>query len=423
MGQIPVTTKKRRWILGFLLLAGLVLLAWALGIGEFLAKQMAWSALGTRNYDRALFWADRANRGNSGDAEAEFLLGRIARKQGRMDDFSKHSRRAETLGFDRERIRRERILSDAQTGNIERTREDLPRLLMDQQGDGAEICEAFSNCLLINGVEDEAKKLIELWSAAFPHDPHPDVLHGRLAEFHTRPNDAERHYHAALKKSQNYPPALFGLARTLGELNRWQEAAELYQVGLKMPLPGPAQYGLARCLRNLGREDEAFELLQAAAAIPAEQYSAALRDLGEPTENDSLATELGTLEANRGHTAEAVRWLQRALDYNPKHRAARYQLAKALQANGDSDQAQPHFDYLNALETKLKQIDRLHDDLIANPENVETRYQLGLLSLDALSEQAGVFWLRSVLARQPDHQGAKSALLQHFSSPAKNRSD
>lgn len=414
-----MTNKSKRWIVGLALVVGLALLVWHLGVRDFAAKQFAWSALSTRDYDRALLWAERASHGHSSDAESEFLLARIARKQMRSDDFAKHIKRANLLGFDRERIRRELILLDAQSGNVEQTQAELPRLLMDQQGDGAEICEAFSNGLLINGMEMEAKTLIEVWLTAFPNDPHPNVLQGRLAEFHTRHNAAELSYRAALKKQQNYPPALFGLARTLGDLNRWQEAIELYQIGLKLPRPGPAQYGTACCLRNLGREDEAIVLLQSAAATPVEQYRAALCELGEPMENDSLATELGTLEANRGHTADAIRWLERAVDYNPKHRGAKYQLAKALQANGDLVRAQQHFDDINALDLKLKQIDRLHDVLLDNPDDIEVRFQLGTLTLEALSEQAGVFWLRGVIARKPDHDGAKAALQQHFLTHSK----
>lgn len=404
--------KKQLWIVGVLLVLMMPFLAWGFGFIEFVAKQMAWRAVSHRDYRSASAWADDAKRWSPGDGESEFLIARIARKQARIDDCVLHLKRAGALGFDRERIRRELIFVEAQIGNIEQTVSELSGLLVEQQGDGVEICEAFTNGLLMNGMENEAKTLIQQWSTDFPEDPQPDVLRGRLAEFHTRPKDAEQHYRAALTKLEKYPPALFGLARTLSELNRWQEALEVYQhcLDLHPPVAEPVQWGIARCLRHLGREDEAYNLLKQVAAVPTQKFLVTLRELGEPTENDLLATELGTLEANRGHFGEAVRWLQQAVDHNPKHRAARYQLAKTLQALGKADQAQSHFEFLSGLEKKLSEIDKLSDQILKNTDDLEVRFRMGVVQLEVGSKETGLFWLRSVVARDPAHSAARDLI-------------
>ena len=139
--------------------------------------------------------------------------------------------------------------------------------------------------------------------------------------------------------------------------------------------------------------------------------------LGEPTEDDALATELGTLEANRQNFAEAVRWLQRAVDRNPHHREARYQLAKTLQSLGKADQAQPHFDFLASLEPRLREIDALSDQINKHGDDLEARFRMGVLQLEVGSKETGLYWLRSVVARDPKHSQARALIDKHTAEP------
>ena len=412
--DMTLTSRTRHWLWGLLIVAISILIGWALGLGEFAARQMSARALTNRDYDGAEHWAARAVSLNRHDAEAEFLLARISRKRGKLDLMMQHLNRAGVLGFPNDRLFREGVLAKAQTGALDEVIEQLPKLLLEQQGDGAEICEAFTNGLLRHGRMAEANLLIQQWQAAYPDDPAPDVVLARLSEFDLHTKAAEQHYRDAIRKNANYLPAHYGLGRTLIELNQWSLAYDAFHHCLAMDVKGPAQFGMARCLVHLDREVEARALLLAAAAEPQEVFLQGLRQLGERTEFDNLSLELGILETKLDHLDEALRWLQRAVDYNPKHRQARYQLAMTLNAASRAEEAKPHFDYHAQIQTQLREIDRLHGLVDRDPNVWESRYQLGSLSLQADSAEAGIFWLQSVLVEHPNHRPTHAALADHY---------
>lgn len=415
---MTLTSRTRRWLWGLLIVASSILLGWALGLGEFAARQMSARALANRDYDAAEHWAARAVSLNRHDAEAEFLLARISRKRGLLDSMMRHLKRAGVLGFPNDRLRREDVLAKAQAGALDEVIEQLPKLLLEQQGDGAEICEAFTNGLLRHGRMAEANLLIQQWQAAYPDDPAPDIVLARLSEFDLHTKAAEQHYREAIRKNANSLPAQYGLGRTLIELNQWSLAYDAFQHCLAMKVKGPAQFGMARCLVHMDREEEARTLLLAAAAEPQEALLQAFKQLGEPIEFDNLSLELGILETKLGHLDEALRWLQRAVAYNPKHRQARYQLAMTLNAAGRAEEAKPHLEYHAQIQTQLREIDRLHGLVDRNPNDWESRYQLGVLYLQADSTEAGIFWLKSLLVEHPDHQPTHAALADYYENAA-----
>ena len=105
--------------------------------------------------------------------------------------------------------------------------------------------------------------------------------------------------------------------------------------------------------------------------------------------------------------------LSRAVEYNPKHREARYQLARALRTVGRADEAKKHFDWYQETQEKVAEINRILDKVKLDSRNLDLRYRLGMLYLDVGSQSAGVFWLRSVLAEEPAHLAAREALSKH----------
>ena len=215
---------KRILIAGPLLLVSLILLVWSLGWLAWWPQRWAQQALAIRDDDIAWEWMQQAVRWAPPNSETEFLLARIERKRGHLDEFRQHLERAKSLGGDRDRLHREELLAQAQTGALEGILTDLHRLLIDHSDNGADICEAYANGLLVNGQLDEALDLIQQWRTAFPADPQPDNLLGRLAEFRYRWQEAEKFYRSALAKNPRHFTSAYGLGRVLIELNRWQEA-------------------------------------------------------------------------------------------------------------------------------------------------------------------------------------------------------
>lgn len=138
---------------------------------------------------------------------------------------------------------------------------------------------------------------------------------------------------------------------------------------------------------------------ECATVQPQESFREAQRQLGESTEYDSLRLELGTLEASLGNTESALAALQQAVDFNPKHRQARYQLAQILNTAGRTEDAKTHFKWYVAMEQKIAERDRQHDLVERHPRDLEARHRLGSLYLETDSSETGLFWLRSARRR------------------------
>jgi tetratricopeptide (TPR) repeat protein len=376
------------------------------------ARQCALAAYTRRDYPIAWDWGRRSAWFNASHPETELLLSRLERKRGHLDLAGQHLRRSEALGLGRDRVHREDLLLQAQQGDIANIIKELYQLLIHHSEEGAEICDAIANGLLMNGQLIEADSLIEQWAQAFPMDPQPDYLKGRIAEFHRNLPNAEKNFRHSLTKNPKFFPAAIGLGRVLGELNRWDDALKAYRVCLEFPDQAPAQIGMARCLVNLGREEDAYQLLSRLVDRPRDGLNDSLIQLGEQIEVDIFSFELGTLESKQGNQAAAIQWLQRAVDYNPRHREARYQLARSLKSAGRSEEAKGHFDWYQSTQEKSDEINRLLDQVKLDPENPTLRYRLGMLYREIGSEKAGEFWLRSVLTDDPNHAEANAAL-QH----------
>ena len=142
-----------------LLLVGLLLLAggkW--GWFAYIPNWMAQKAVESRQFETALWWAHLAERLSFNSGESEFIIARTLRKQGKLDEVGEHLKRAAGLGVHKDRIEREELLALAQSGEIARIQLQLDRMLIDQQGDGAEIAEAYANGLVICHRLEEATR-------------------------------------------------------------------------------------------------------------------------------------------------------------------------------------------------------------------------------------------------------------------------
>lgn len=405
----PVFGKRGRRGIA-IVVVGALLIGWLLGLPGWWARQSAVKAFSRRDYVVAWDWIQWASRLDQDNPETEFLIARLERKRGHLDQVRRHIQRAAALGLDPDRVHREELLAIAQTGDLASIVSELDQLLINHSEDGAEICDAYVNGLLINGQLAAADSLIQQWQQAFPDDPQPDFLLGRIAEFDHNPPQAEAHYKNSMTKNPRHFVTANALGRVLGELNRWDEAFKAYEVCLAFPNPAPAKLGMARCLANLGREEEARHLLRSLVEMPKDKMNEALKQIGEQTESDLFSFELGSLEAKCGHAEDAVQLLTRAVEQNSRHREARYQLARALSTLGRTDEAKVHFDWYQETQESVVEIDRLHDQVKRNPQDLDARCQLGKLYLKIGSKNVGTFWLKSVLAQDPTHADAQAAL-------------
>src|SRR5262249_16289763 len=131
-----------------------------------------------------------------------------------------------------------------------------------------------------------------------------------------------------------------------------------------------------------------------------------------------VLVEQGRLEISGHDYPAAIGHLQRAVDLVPQMLSAHNLLAIALERAGRRQEARPHFDFVeaagaaNTTSTKLKDWVRLH------PNDIEARYELGLLNVKYISGIEGAAWLLSVVDLDPNHQGAHAALAEYYAQKA-----
>lgn len=114
------------------------------------------------------------------------------------------------------------------------------------------------------------------------------------------------------------------------------------------------------------------------------------------------------LESN--DAPSAVRILRQAVASHPKQWRVRYQLARAYRQAGQQELAQEQIEIMQELRRLRDRFTKLHDHAMADPADVETRYQLGLVARQLDLPILARDWLMVALAMDPEHAGAREAL-------------
>lgn len=414
--------RRKKRIAIKLLLFGLLLLAggkW--GAFASLPNWIAWKAIESRNLEGALWWAHLAEWLSWNSGESEFIIARALRKQGKLDRVGEYLNRAAKLGVDKDRVEREELLAMAQSGEIARIQLRLDRMLIDQQGDGAEIAEAYANGLVICHRFEEAIAVLIAWQEAYPEDPQANYARGRIYDHQGRSEEAEVEYRAALKKSPTHHASQFALGRLLLSRNMTEEALEMFTRCESMGHNAAARINRSRCLRGLGRTDEALKILKEVVREPQSEILASYQSVGEVPETLTAQFELGTLESALDNHAEALPLLQKAVDFDPNDLKARYALAVALRGVGERAKAAEEFDRVQKSRIALREVDRLVDEIVANlgDPQIEKRFRVGELYMMHGSRKTAEFWLKSVLARDPRHKATHALLARYYADKAK----
>ncbi len=405
-----------------LLLVGLFLLAggkW--GWFAYIPNLMAQKAVGSRNLEGALWWAHLAQRLSFHSGESELIIARTLRKQGRLDEVGEHLKRALKFGLPKDRVDREELLALAQSGEITRIQLRLDKMLIDQQGDGAEIAEAYANGLVICHRFEEAIAVLTAWQEAYPSDPQANYARGRIYDHQGRSAEAELEYRAAIKKAPAHHASQFALGRLLLSRNMIEEALEMFTRCESMPHNAAARINRSRCLRGLGRTEEALKILKEVVREPQSEILTSYQSVGEVPETLVAQFELGTLESALEHHAEALSLLQQAVDFDPNDLKARYALAVAMRGVGQRAKAAEEFERVQNSRTALREVDRLVDEIVAKlgDPQIEKRFRVGELYMLHGSRKTAEFWLKSVLARDPNHKATHALLAQYYADKAK----
>lgn len=334
------------------------------------------------------------------DGESSFLRARLCRKRGDWTGVRDSLLLARDLHFPVNQLEREQWLTLAQSGQLRAAEPFLAGLLTDPREDGAEICEAYVNGFFLNYRMPEALQLLDAWIADYPRDPEPLLIRSKIRVEQQFLKEAEADLRTAWSLDRTSSTAGLDLADVLVLERRIDDALKIYQQVSAWPThPKRAELGVAKALRLLNQPEAARSVSQ---------------ELVQRDPNDRealLELALADLELNRHEAAASS--LKRALTLNPRSLVVRQALARALRATGDHEAARNHAEYVAEAQTALQRADKLTAQVSQHPEDVQARYEIGMIYLQYAVPERGIQWLKSALNYDPNHQAATRALKEY----------
>ena len=406
--------KVIRWavIAAFMLISSMVCAKWS-------AHRIAVQQFRVRNYEAAETWFTRSRWIPGWSASDDlFWQARLSRKLLQTPRAEAELVRAESAGCPTEFVRKERLLIQAHSGRLTEILPALQAWLANPDDDSAELCESFTNGLLVNGLADDAAAVIQAWKQEYPLDPQPFLVWGRWLESQQATDAAELEYQKAIKLQSKFAPAYYALGRLL--LNRGAEvqlAAAQFKLAASLLHSNEApRIGEARCLDQLGQGPRAREILEqviAAGDIAIQRSFALVKDPDTSLPGERLLAEILT---GQGEYERAMPLLARLLEREPRDPTVRYLRAQCLQGTGMNEEAKELFQKIADDRTAIAEADRLVDEIRQHPADpqVETRYRVGELFWKHDSTRKAEYWLRNTLALNPHHVGANRLLAECY---------
>jgi predicted Zn-dependent protease len=354
-------------------------------------------AIERRDYDRAEEQLRLHLQFRPDSAEGHFLLGRLLRRRGQVEEAERQFAKSRSLGWSADAVRLESVLLQVQQGNIPRQVEaSLLRRLDNHDPDSFLIHEAFSQGYTRLYRLPQALKSLTSMLDEEPDNAYALTRRGWVEERLGRPDDASKDYQRAVEANPQHVLARQRLAESLlFHAKRMEEAAPHFEVLFRERPNDPAVgANLARCWMETDRLDESRDLLDRLMA----------------THHDGLLLiERGRLALKEGRTERAEEWLRRAVKRQPHSLQAKYALYQCLNHQGKSaeaDRVKAEFDLLEA-ETK-----RLHELMRRASQGPDPalRCEVAKLFFHFDEDAEGERWLLLALQNDPNYQPAQEAL-------------
>jgi tetratricopeptide (TPR) repeat protein len=408
------STKLRiRILLGLLLVLASVFF-YRGGFAGF-AQTMASNALLKHDLPTAEKWIAIAQKIPGTGAEVEYLLAKKARLDKSFEEMADHLRAALKQGFDPELLQREQILANASLGEMDPMAEsEIKRWIAQQGPELGDVVDAYANGLAALSRFEDATKVLEDYEQLFPGDPMVNYRFGIMNE-HKRGNEnAEKEYLAVLEKDPQHVQAAWRLARIQTGKNDPQAAIKIltkFDYG-KQALA--IKTFLGHCYQQLGNFDKSREYFKAAVEQGHDACQASYRVVEEVPERFLAASDLGVLEATLGNWEDAKRYLEMALEVNPRDFTARNSYAQALRRLGLVEESEKEFARIKEEREEFDKITVLRDRVNQNPNDTAARVETGKILFKYESERFGLFWIRSALTADPNCQEAHQFLADYY---------
>ncbi len=246
------------------------------------------------------------------------------------------------------------------------------------------------------GAMDDAVRQLEIIARQDPRDPRPHRLMGLIHKDFEAYARAADEYRESLQRDPAQPDRV-QIWLELGEsLLEQQKYAEAMQTLGQCPATARTLTLQAQCLHAQGDPDTARKRIEEALQR-------------EPDDLDALQLA-ATLDLEANLPEAAVQKLEHAVEKHPKQWRVRYQLSRAYQRLGREPQAQTQVQAMQDLRKTWERFTELHRRAITDPDDIETRYQLGLVARELDEVGLARTWLTAALGMNPEHAGARMAL-------------
>jgi Tfp pilus assembly protein PilF len=381
-------------------LAGSLLVAWFSGGGHWYCTREAELAIHKRESQQAIDWLQLAD---DSSPRTHYLLARAYRRQGDVKSVHEHLKRAKELGFTRELLQREQWLMMAQLGRLRESEKSLTHLMRGDDPHPGEICEALVTGYLRQYRFDDAGIVIDAWKADYPDDPQPHFCLGMVWVHLQTWRKAAAEFRLALDIDSNHHRARIEFARSLTELQKFEEAIASYKVCLEIPeISTQARIGLASCYLPLGNPAKARKMLE--------------QILATDSTHQAARTLMGELCLMDGSHKEAIVWLEPALEKRPNDPVLRHQYAVALHAANRHEEADQHDSFVEEANAAIEAAIVLMDQLREKSDGAEPRFKIGSTLVKYGSPDEGLLWLKSALEVDPGHISTHEVLAEYFES-------
>jgi predicted Zn-dependent protease len=305
------------------------------------------------------------------------------------------------LGGDPEAASLERILAQAQRGELAGREGYLGALLEQDRPDAPLILEALAQGYMATFRWGQALSCLKRLLQDRPEDAEVLVWRGWVSEnLHLLPA-ARSDYRRALELNPEHEEARLRLAEALLQSSQPGEALEhLAWLQPRQPDNPALLLALARCRRELNQPQEAKELLT--------------RLLAQSPEDPQVLAERGKLALSLGQAAVAEEWLGKSLAIAPSERETNYHLALCLRRQGKEKEADECLARLKRIETDQERLADLFAAMVEKPDDLSLRREAGVLLLNNGQSKEGLGLLQSVLAEDAENRPTHAALADYY---------
>lgn len=334
-------------------------------------------------------------------AEAHFLMARVSRQMDDMAAWQRHLEYAEKLFWPAEDLTLERMLAQAQSGDVWTVENRLRGLLEAWHPEQLAITDALTKGYLNAQMPSEALALTDFWIARYPRDWRPHYYRGCVFERARVFDKAVAAYQRVLELQPEFVMTRLWLGAALMHNRQYDDALLALEKYLnETPNDSAALLARANCQLSLGQDARVRATLDRRATILADDAASCMIR--------------AKLELNARAPQEALPWLEKADRLAPHKLDVTHTLALVYRELRQDAKAAECNRRVEEIRRQSKQLEALKKQIREQPDNPATRFEAGTISLWlGLDEEAGL-WLSSVLRLEPGHQAAHQFLAEHY---------